>query len=164
MYLHWHSSTGVSNLNKLTDPSRKIKVYSRELLLRLRCSRYANVVFQKMPIHLSCRHSGLLRTFRMLNQHNLFTLPHSLMFRVNANALRIPVMPFRAWSTAASLILCIDNKHRNYSNLTCFAQWIRWTNKTEQEDGFGPRAPTLGDEHTRPIRYWATLVKTGLWA
>ena len=73
-----------------------------------------------MPIHLSCRHSGLLRTFRMLNQHNLFTLLHSPIFRVNAKYLRIPIMHFRTWSTAASLILCIDNKHRNYFNLTCF--------------------------------------------
>ena len=40
----------------------------------------------------------------MLTQHNLFTLLHPPIFRVNAEYLRIPIMPLRTRCAAISLI------------------------------------------------------------
>ena len=45
--------------------------------------------------------------FAVLTQHNLFTLLPPLIFRVNADYLRIPIMSLRAWSATVSLILRI---------------------------------------------------------
>ena len=62
----------------------------------------------------------------MLTQHNLFTLLHPPIFRVNTEYLRIPIMPLRARCMAISLI--------SHSGPVMSKDGVQDANR----DGFGP--------------------------